>query len=63
MEVEERIAIEVVVVEAEAGGKEKAVVVGEGVEVVGGVVPRGVGVGRVRDRRASKGISTLGTRA
>jgi hypothetical protein len=55
---EERIVIEVVVVEVEAGGTGKAVVAGEGVEVVGGVVPRGAGVGRVQDRRASEGIST-----
>lgn len=56
MRVEGMVEVVKIDIEAEVGAeeREKAVVADEEVEVVGGVVLRGVGVGRVRGRRASK---------
>ena len=54
MEVE-RIGIEVVEAEGGVGGRGKMVVAGEEEGVVGEVALRGVGVDRVRGRKASKG--------
>ena len=51
----ERIGIEVVEAEGGVGGRGKMVVAGEEEGVVGEVALRGVGVDRVRGRKASKG--------